>query len=103
MRKGFEDKEKKMVEKIEAIVKGDKKELESKLHLNVSVLINQEDLMDQMKRVDSKINTIIAEVLDLKKARTELETRINRQFLDQIRELKLIFDRNLKEREHRES
>ena len=54
-----------------------------------------------MESLEAKISTIADEVVSLRRARVELEERINRQFAEQLRELKKIFETDIRVREDR--
>ena len=49
-----------------------------------------------MEGLDSKISAIAEEVVALRRARVELEDRINKQFAEQLKELKKIFEKKIK-------
>lgn len=52
-----------------------------------------------MEGLDSKIAAIAEEVVALRRARVELEDRINKQFAEQLKELKKIFEADVRARE----
>lgn len=55
-----------------------------------------------MEKLENKVMMIFEEATNLRKTRIELEQKITKQFFDQIKELKRIFEVDIHEREERE-
>ena len=59
VQKGFSDREKKLEEKIDSLIRNEKKELQNRLKDNVQLSIFQDDLIQSMEALQSKITAIV--------------------------------------------
>lgn len=59
-------------------------------------IVIQEKLNAELMFIDSKISVLQDQFQTLRKTRYELEQRVYRQFISQTRELKAIFERDIK-------